>query len=219
MNNVGEAFSFPFKDPNWLTKFMIGAFFVLLSLFMIGLPVLYGYYIELLRRVRRGEEYPLPEWTETAVKFITGVKYLVTLFIYALPILVIFVPVIILTAVAAISGVDPQEVFGSALLVLVILFVILPYSLIVALLTPLIAVKFAERESIGDGLRVRMVFALFKRHWEGVVTAFLVTIGVGLAASLGLIIFLIGIFFTSFYASLVTFHLYGQIGRTIQTTL
>ena len=56
MNTISEAFTFPFKDPNWLTKFFIGAMFVVLSFFLIGIPVLYGYCIEIQQRVRRGEQ-------------------------------------------------------------------------------------------------------------------------------------------------------------------
>ena len=53
MRDIGEAFSFPFRDPNWVSKFLIVAIFVALSILLIGIPVLYGYYLELVQRVRR----------------------------------------------------------------------------------------------------------------------------------------------------------------------
>ncbi len=215
MKNIGEAFTFPFKDPNWLSKFLLGGIFVLLSCLLIGIPVLFGYYIELIQRMRRNEPQPLPEWSEPGVKFITGFKFLVTLFVYYIPLVVLAVPLFIILIISAVQQSTFAGLFGGATALTVVFLVIIPYSLFITILTPVIAIRFAERESISDGLQIGTILTLFKKHWQDAVIATLITIGVGTLASLGLIFFIVGIFVTSFYASLIRFHMYGQIAQAI----
>lgn len=215
MRNLGEAFRFPFKDPNWLAKLTIGAFFTLLSIALIGIPVLYGYYLELLRRVRNGEQYPLPEWKDVGVKFISGIKYLVTLWIYYFPLAIVAIPVIVLILLSSVQGTHLFDVMGRAVGAGVLIFVAIPYSLFVLVLTPLISVEFSRNERVGEGINIGRVIRLFGRHWQESLIIVVITIGIDIAASLGLVLLIIGILFTSFYVSLVRFHLYGQIGQMI----
>jgi hypothetical protein len=215
MTNISNAFTFPFKDPSWVTKLLIGAIFTFLSILMIGIPVLFGYYVELLQRVRRREPYPLPEWTDVGVKFITGVKYLVTLFVYYLPVVIVLAPVVFLLLVVSVTGSYLQAEIGSAAFMVIILLIVLPYSLFIALLTPIISITFATDERIGSGLRLGFVLRMFRQYWQESLISVLITLGVELLAGIGILFFVIGILITSFYASLVQFHLYGQIGQSI----
>jgi hypothetical protein len=213
MSHPGDAFTFMFKDPNWVTKVLIGGLFVLLSCFLIGIPVLYGYCIELQQRVRRGEEYPLPEWRDVGVKFVLGVKYIVTLLIYYLPLVIVAIPVLIFSVLATATDAEMAHAFGGATVAILILFFIMPFSLLLALLTPVISIKFAERERIGDGVDLGEVFRMFREHWQDSLVAILLSILAGFLAIFGLLLFLIGVLFTSFYALLVRHHLFGQIAR------
>lgn len=214
MKDIGAAFSFPFKDPNGLTKILIGGLVTILAIFLIGIPVLYGYLIALTQRVRRGEQYPLPEWSELGVMFISGLKYIVVLLLYSLPMLLIVLPLMFFLFLAGISGVDEAEALGGMTMLLLIFFLIVPYSLFLTWLTPIITVKFADRERMEDGLNLGAVFGLFKTYWLEALIAVLLTIVVDLLSIVGIIFFIVGILFTTFYASLVTFHLYGQIAQS-----
>ncbi len=215
MNSIGQAFSFPFKDPDWLAKLLIGAFFTLLSCFLVGIPVLYGYYLELLRRVRRGDPSPLPEWRDVGVKFISGCKYIVTLWIYYFPLFLVAIPVMLLLLISSVQGGHLFDVMGRAVTAGVMIFVVFPYILFVAVLTPLITVEFSTNERIREGINIGRVLKLFGQFWEESLIIALITIGIGLAACLGIVFFIIGILFTAFYVSLVTHHLYGQMGQRI----
>lgn len=215
MKNIGEAFSFPFRDPNWVSKFIIGAVFGLLSLLMIGIPVLYGYYIELCQRVRRKEQYPLPEWNDVGVKFVLGFKYCVALVVYCLPVFLALIPALFFIIIAAIGGSETGGMMGGTLFMGLIFFFIIPYSLIITLLTPVITVEFSERGSITDALRIGGVLRTFRAQWQDVLVAALISLGVGTLSGIGLILLIIGVFLTDFYAKLITFHLYGQIGQLI----
>ncbi len=216
MKNIPEAFTFIFKDPNWIAKVAIGAFFALLSIFLIGIPVIYGYSITLLQHVRRGEQNPLPEWKDVGVLFILGLKYLVTLFVFYLPVAIISLPVIILMFILLTQGLAPLAFIEGSIIFISLLSVIVLYSLFISLLTPIIAVQFAERERISDGLQIPKILRSFKLFWQDVLIVVALCFACDILASLGFIVFIFGVFFTSFYVTLVRFHLYGQISRDIQ---
>ena len=212
MKHIDEAFTFVFKDPNWPTKLLIGGVFAFLSIVFVGLPVILGYGIELLQRVRRGEEYPLPEWTDVGVKFIVGFKYFITLVVYYLPVAFVMVPVMIYFVVASMNGISGRDLgapLGAAWMF------VMPYLIAVSLCTPFIAAEFATHERIRDGLNVARVFKSFKHFWEDAVILAIISFGLTLAAYLGILMFLIGIFLTMFFAICVHFHLYGQIGKAV----
>jgi hypothetical protein len=213
MKNPAEAFTFVFSDPNWVSKVLIGGLFVLLSFCLIGVPVLYGYCIELQQRVRRGEQYPLPEWKDVGVKFILGFKYIVTLMIYYLPLVIVAVPLVLFSVIATVSGSEMGHAFGGATVMILLLFFIMPFSLLLTVLTPVISIRFAERERIGDGVDLGEVFRMFREHWQESIVAILLGIVAGILAMFGLLLFLVGVLFTSFYALLVRHHLFGQIAR------
>ena len=219
MNNIGSAFSFPFKDPDWLSKFLLGTLFSFLSLLLIGIPVTCGYYVELLQRVRRGEQYPLPEWKDVGVKFVVGIKYLALTIIYHLPILLVLIPVILMmmATMFALGGSDITGFFMAPYFIVIFVLVV-PYALFINLLMPIISIEFSEQESIGQGLRVGNVFAIFKRHWQDALIATLITIGISSLVGLGLLAFIIGLFTATFYVHLVSFHLYGQIAQAMDNS-
>lgn len=217
MKNIGDSFTFPFKDPEWPTKIIIGGLFVILSFAFVGLPVLYGYFIELIQRVRRREQQPLPEWKDVGVKFITGIKYLVALLVYSIPVILVMAGFVVFMLLLSL-GLHEHSIAGfftgMAGVIFVIIFV-MPYSLVVAILTPVITLKFAERERISDALRITEVFRTFRMCWQDTLIAALIGFGVEILASAGLLMLIIGVVLTIFYASLVRFHLIGQIAQSI----
>ena len=213
MNNIGESFTFPFKDPDWVVKFLLGGIFSFLSIFLIGIPVLYGYYIELLQRVLRNEKYPLPGWKDPGIKFITGLKYIVTLFIYYLPLMIVTLPFVLIYIATIFTDNHYGNPLGSTLLILYICLIAIPYSLFVTLLTPAISILFAQRESIADGLRIQKVFKLFRSSWVDMFLIVILSFGLEILSVFGFLFFIVGILFTGFYVSLVIFHVYGRIAR------
>ncbi len=215
MNNFGEAFTFPFKDPNWLSKFMIGGIFIFLSFFLIGIPVLYGYCVEIQQRVRRGEQYPLPEWKDVGVKFILGFKYLVTLLIYYIPVFLVVIPIVLLLVVQNLDIPETPKIFNGMGYEVTLVVFLMGYSLLISFLSPIISVKFAEHEKIREGLDVGDIIQLFSKHWQDAWIAILLGMAVGIFAVIGLLFFIVGIFFTTFYALVVRYHLFGQIGKNI----
>jgi hypothetical protein len=216
MKDLGKAFSFIFEDPSWVLKVVIAALFMLLSIVGLGIFVLLGYFIELTQRVIRREQYPLPEWKDVGVKFVLGFKYFVLLFMYALPVIFLAIPLMVLTAVTAISG--PSETLGPIVAVYTIGFILLliPYILFYMLLTPIITYRFALRERISDGLDIGSIMADFGRNWQNTLVVALITVGLETFAGIGILAFFIGVLFTMFYAYAVAGYMYGKLYLSTQ---
>ena len=211
MKDLGLAFSFPFRDPSWISKFVIAALFMLLCIVGLGVFVLVGYMIQVTQRVMRRDELLLPEWKDVGVKFILGFKFAVVYGIYLLPVLLLLIPFFFLIIASLIAA--PSDTAGLFVGVYAVGFavIVVPYSLAVSLLMPIISYRFAATESIADALNIAAVLAEFRRHWQPTLIVALIAIGVESLAGIGLVAFIIGIFFTSFYAYLVSAYLHGAL--------
>jgi len=86
-----KVFTFPFQDPKWTEKFLIGSLLFLSSFLILPLFVVYGYSVELMRMAIEGKELALPEWDQWEKKFSDGIKILVVGLIYALPLILFFI--------------------------------------------------------------------------------------------------------------------------------
>ncbi len=215
MKDLGKAFSFVFKDPRWVSKVAIAAAFMVLSIFLIGIFILAGYFIQLTQRVMRKEEYPLPEWKDIGVMFVTGLKFAVAYFVYLLPILILVIPLIVIAVASAFAG-EP-DVMGAFMTVYLFGFtlIIVPYGLALNLFFPVITYKFAREEKISDALDVGGIFRDFRGNWENTLIVALIAAGIQSFAFIGIFLFLVGIFLTLFYAYAVSAYLSGALGVSV----
>ena len=211
MKDLGLAFSSPFKDPAWVSKFVIAGAFLFLCLFGIGIPVIVGYLIQVTQRVMRQEEHPLPEWTDVGVKFILGFKYCVVYFVYLLPVFLLVVPLIVFAVAAQMT--EAPDAVGIFVTVYTFAFtlLIIPYSLALTALSPIIAYRFALRERISDGLNLAAVIGDFKAHWQSTLVVALIAVGVQSFAFVGIFLLIIGVVFSIFYAYLVSAYMHGAL--------
>jgi hypothetical protein len=211
MTDLGKAFSFPFREPDWGSKFVIGALVLILCLFGIGIPVIVGYLIRVTQRVMRREQFILPEWSDLGIMFVTGFKFCVVYLIYALPLVALMVPLIALAAVAGMA--DGSDALGALLMIYLfgMMLLMIPYSLFLKAASPIISYRFALRERIADALDVKRLFREFRMNWQNTVIVALVALGIESFAAVGLLLFLIGILFTLFYTYLVTAYMHGLV--------
>lgn len=211
MKDLGKAFSFMFEDPAWVSKVVIAALFMLLSIFVIGIFVLLGYIVELTQRVMRRDPHPLPEWKDVGVKFVLGFKFFVVLLIYGLPVILLFIPLVVTAVLASVP--DMPEALGAFAAVYTIGYMLLtvPYILLFTLLTPIITYRFALRERIADALDVGAILADFKRNWQNTLVVAMISVGLESFAGIGILAFFIGVFFTLFYAYAVGGYMYGLL--------
>jgi hypothetical protein len=211
MKDLGKAFGAPFKDPSWFSKFVIAALFLLLSLVLIGIPIIVGYLIQVTQRVMRREEDILPGWNDIGVKFVTGFKYCIVYIVYFIPIIILILPVIAL----GIAGEMADEPETVAVFTVVYMFaftlLVIPYSLLMTALGPIIAYRFALREKMSDGWNIGQIFRDFRVNWQNTLIVALIVVGIQSFAGIGIIFFIVGIFFTFFYAYLVSAYLHGLL--------
>ena len=211
MNDLGKAFSFPFKDPNWVSKFLIGALFMLLSIFLVGIFIIAGYFVQVIQRVMQRETNPLPEWEDVGVKLVLGFKFCVVYLIYILPIILLMIPFFVLMIFGIISGNGGTIGPMASMYMILLVVVIIPYSLVLTILHPIIAYRFAAHERISDALDVAGVVRSFKGNWQNTLIVALIAVGIQSLAAIGIVFFVVGILFTILYSYLVTAYIYGAL--------
>jgi len=96
MIDIPRAFTYVFDDPQWVSKLVMVAIVTfgsaILSPILIGLvgiAVLFGYQLELIRNIRRGERHPLPAWDDFGRFLSMGINPLIAWIAYNVPNLVI----------------------------------------------------------------------------------------------------------------------------------
>jgi len=211
MKDIGKAFSAPFKDPSWISKFLIAALFLLLCLVGVGIPIVAGYLIQVTQRVMRRDESIMPDWSDIGIKFVIGFKYIIVYLLYLLPVLILVVPVIGLAVATQMT--DEPEMVGvfATIYLFALTLLIIPYSLVLTAIFPIVSYRFALRERIGDALDIGAVFKDFRVNWQNTLVVALIAVGIQSFAFIGIFLFLVGIFFTLFYVYLVSAYMHGLL--------
>ena len=213
MQDFGRAFTYVFEDENWFSKILVGSFFVLLSLFLVGIPFVLGYVVEIVQNVADGRSRPLPEWTGLGDKFVKGLVLAFGLLMWSIPSFVLSSTGALLLAVADPSAGGVTEMLGALLS-----YAATIYNLFLAFVSPAIIVKYSENPTLVAAFRFRGIFAFVKARLADYVVVFLLTVATAILAFLGLVLFCLGIIVTSFLASLVQAYLFGQLRRGASRT-
>jgi uncharacterized protein DUF4013 len=209
---IGEAFRFVFRSKAWAGKMLLYDLFVLLSVVLIGAFFLYGYLVEISRRVRRGDR-ELPPWDDLGKKFVDGLLLIIVFLVWAIPPLILSGlsgPTASCTTTESASATCTPNGF---LVTLVVLLGILLYVLL-----PGIWAQFLE-----GGLRAALnVPAVFRRaaFRPGLTVLVIVMLFIlwGILAFAGLIAIVIGVLFTYPYGFFIGGHLLGQYARITDVT-
>lgn len=231
--DIGKAFGFVFEDEEWVTKVLLGALITLIPIF--GGFALMGYAIAIVRNVKAGNPRPLPDWNDLGRYFTDGLLFWVATFVYSLPMLILICPIALVWILPALAG--EQEdllavltgvagVLSAGMGCLAVL-----YGVLLGLLTPVVQIRYAESGDLGTCLRFGEVFRFLFNHIGSIVISQIVLFVIGiiiasvigglgtilavipicgwlLGAALGLLMFPISVWLT-----LLSSHLYGQIGR------
>lgn len=224
--DIGKSFTFLTEDERWLTKLGIGVALVLISSLLsviligfLGFFILAGYNVRLVQNVRDGNPRPLPEWDRWGDDLALGVKLVVAILIYTVPVLIIAIPMA-LGAILAGRG-DGAVPSGLALMLCGgILAIVYAVALTVAL--PGIVVAFARDGSIATALEFNTIYTWTRDRLGLVLVVLLVGWGVSaiatpLAMLAGTLLCGIGLVVTIPLAVLVPLlvqsHLHGQLAR------
>ena len=213
--DFGRAFQFYFEDPEWLKKTLIGGLFYLLAMFLVGLPFVAGYVVQVTRRAARGEARPLPEWTDFGQLFSDGLQviglYLLHFLAAALLPGSLGCLFAILGGVAssgndAAGGVMALGVMAAYLLFFVMLLAVLLYF-------PAAYIRMVVTGRFSAGLEVRENIELIKRSPANYFIAIAIYWVTSFISQFGLILCFIGFFPAGFWAMCVAGWALGEVAR------
>ena len=215
--DIGKAFGFVFEDEEWVKTILLGALISLIPIF--GQFAILGYGIAVIRNVMAGAPRPLPDWNDLMRHFVDGLMFWIATLIYALPFLVVICPIMVIWLLPALAG--EQEDLMNVLIGVAGLVTAGPgclavlYGILMALLTPVLQLRYVESGEIGACLRLGEVFRFLLANIGSIIVsqllvwvagAVLVSVVGGL--TFGLLVLPISVWLTAFSG-----HLYGQIGR------
>jgi hypothetical protein len=223
--DIGRALTFFTEEERWIEKTAIGALVILLSSLMsfvligvLGFFIVMGYSVRLMRNVQQGVRPVLPEWDQWGEDLVRGLKLFAVQFVWALPIILVVLPILFGAAIAENSR-GAGETFGVLLILCGSCLSVL-YGLFVALMQPGFTIAFARDEQISSGLQFTPIWQWTRTHLSDVViVAIVYVVGsliIGTVAGIaGAILCGIGLLVTLPLGQLVIYyfqyHLYGQL--------
>jgi len=214
--DFGKSFTYMFDDPEWLKKLAIGGLLALLSIIPIvnifTWLVVMGYFVRTIRNVASGRSLPLPEWDDWGGDWVRGALLAVASIIYGLP------GTILSALGGSISGfiqqgsADPNAVASLCVAGLGCLAGL--WGLLVAIFMPAATINYAMKGDFASFFRFGEIWDFIRKNAGNYIIALLLGIVAALVAALGLVACGGGVFFTGFWAALVTAHLLGQVKAT-----
>ncbi|HHB91250.1 MAG TPA: DUF4013 domain-containing protein [Anaerolineae bacterium] len=207
--DIGKSFGYVFEDKKWIEKVLIGGLVSIIPI--LGHILLLGYFVELVRNVRQHQPEPLPEWDNWGEKLAEGVKLLIIMLVWSLPLIILF----FVAFVPLFFATDSDS--GTFLSIILFCFncLLFLYAIVVALAAPSITIRFAETGELGAGFQIGDILAFTKEHVGQILLVVIVSWVVYMIAGLvGMLLCGIGLLFTMFWAGLVYYHMVGQIGLT-----
>ena len=210
--NYGAPFGFFFKDKAWFKKLAIAS---LLTCTLIGAAPVFGWTIEIVRRISAGDESPLPEFSDWKTYWSLGGKFALVNAVWLLPLLlaviIIYLPLILISRI-------PDEVVlvtFAATFCCVALF-LLVYSVVYIFFVPAMMVLLAKTGSAGQAMNPVCLWKAVRPQFTEYMIVFFI-VGVGLF-NLMLIVAPLTLFLLLppmlVYAGLVTAHYAGQLARS-----
>lgn len=204
---IGRSFSYMFEDKDWLKKIAIGG---VLNIVPVLNFVPYGYSLRVLKNVSERKDETLPEWDDWGGDFVRG------LVACCLAPLIYWIPALLLGALAgivsAIAGSSSDAESIASICNIVVGCISTLYGLIVALILPAGIIKYAQQGQFGVFFRFGELVRLISVNVGAYIVALLMVVVAFLAASIvGTIACVVGLCFTTFWATLVAAHLFAQV--------
>lgn len=210
--DFGLAFTFVFKDPDWLKKVALTALIFLIPI--IGQIYALGWGLEITRRIINGDPSPLLPDVDFGSHLALGFKAFVISLVFSIPAMIFQLPTTVLGTIANQGGMDENTMALVVSIVSVccggLSFI---YSLALSYFLPAAYGNMVAKGSLGAGFNFSEIFALIKAAPVPYLIALGGIIVAGIVASLGVIACVIGVIFTAAYAFAVESHFFGQAYR------
>jgi hypothetical protein len=199
LERITDAFTWPSRDPEWLSKVLIIALILLIPI--VGAINAIGWMLASLDRLRAGEERLAPANLSHLGR---GVRLFVVDLVYELVLIligaVLYVPAVLIFAHEGSGTASAGLVSLAVLLSLLTFSVVTLGSLALNFAMPSIVLA-TDRGGIGGGLRVGDVLRRARLSMVNTLIAGLMLIAAGFIGSLGTVACGIGVLFTTAYAT------------------
>jgi hypothetical protein len=233
--DIEDAITYPFEDPDWVNKLLILGAIALAGFVIPFLPwiFIYGYAAQITRQAALEGGLPkLPSWDDWTALLLDGLRAAGVYLVYWLPVVVLFFTafgVIFIPTFSAIiaenTGNAGDEVVAPLLLLgvlgffalLMLAFVV---SMVVGLFVPLPLARAIVEQRFAAAFEPRPVWALVKANFGGLVITWLLIVVIGLLAGIAvqflavtIILAPVGAVLTTAYLPLVQAALYARLYR------
>ena len=198
MDRIGDAFIWPFRDPDWASKIAIIGLILLIPI--VGPINGLGWMLAALDRLRAGEErLPSANFDHLG----RGVQLFLVLLVYSLALAAVgallYTPAVVILSIQGRDHPNPLLVLLALALIALTVSVVTLGSLALTFATPSIALA-VDREGFAAGLHLGQLGARMRVSLINTLIAGLMLIAAGLVGQLGAAVCLIGVVFTSAYA-------------------
>jgi hypothetical protein len=198
VDRVTEAFTWPFRDPQWVSKLLIIALTLLIPI--IGAINGLGWMLASLDRLRAGEERLAP----ANLSYISrGIRLFAVELIYSVAIGVvgtaIFVPAIVLSVNQGQGAANSGLIAAAVLLNLIGFSVITVLSLVLTFLIPAIVLA-TDKAGVTAGIDARAVIRRSRSNLNHTLIAGLMLIAASFVGSIGLVVCGVGVLVTLAYS-------------------
>lgn len=210
MQKLGDAFTYQFKDSDWVTKALLGSLFVFLSFFIIPIPFLIGYMIRNVKNVIDNKPNPMPEWQDLGDMYMQGLKYLLATLGYAIPILLIFFFILMMMIMGFFIG-DSEFALIPMLIIFPMQGLIGVYSILMALIAPVLYIKMAKGEPYRNLYDFKTIFKFIKNNFGHLLIVLVLSWAAGMIVNIGMLALFIGILPATYYVTTIMGYLYGQL--------
>ena len=209
--DLGRALKAPFQDSEWVKKTLMGWLWMLLG---VTAPAVYGAQLDYIKRVSEGRE-ELPDWDDFGGKWVKGFLLLVAMFIYTLPIWILFFILLLPGIIAAVAsnGDAGAVLFGGGMCVFIVVAFV--YLIGIAIILYGATVNYALKGTFGSLFAFSDIMAHI-RDGSGYFNAWLWAIVVSMGGSVIVsVLTSTGIGYivvpaVSYLMVMITGHLFGQ---------
>jgi Protein of unknown function (DUF4013) len=206
MTSVGDAFGFPFRSPNWLGTVVLQGLILIIPI--IGQIALLGWLLITIDNIRAGRYELAPAGFHLGRGIaLFGVQLVYGIGLFIVPAILQGIGSVLLTQ---------SNGAGAALLTLAIVLDIAA-TLLVIFLTPVLILRTSQY-GFGGAMDFGAVWQQATANAAQTVVAALLVYVAGLIASLGVILCVVGVLFTSVYAYAVTAGVISWYERTLGVT-
>ena len=206
--NIGRSFTFFLDDPEWIKKLLLGALISLIPL--VGGFIILGWALAVTRNVYNGIDNVIPDWSDLGGYLVRGFMAWVGAIIWASPVLLLFVCLVI--GIAATSGSEVATAvlvlsgFGLAMVAIVYMAIFLPVPI----------ARYAIKGDFGAMFAFSEILAEVRRGIRPLLMAMIVwLIASMIVAPIGLLACFVGVYVTSALSYLMIGHAMGQAYREI----